>query len=78
MPSRAAASAAGLRSQAAGAAGDRGTVAPTICATGAPGVAALLLRVLAHDAPGLVQVPVAPQRLRVGAPAGVCEHAGAC
>ena len=78
VPSGAAASAAGLRGQAAGAAGGRGTVALTVCATGAPRGAALLLRVLAHGAPGLVQVPVAPQRLRVGAPAADREHAGAC
>jgi len=79
VPSGAAASAAGLRGQAAGAAGGRGTVALTVCATcpSGPGGAALLLRVLAHGAPGLVQVPVASQRLRVGAPPAVREHAGA-
>jgi hypothetical protein len=82
VPSGAAASAATLRGQAAGAAGGRGTgtVVLTVCATGAPGPggAALLLRVLAHGAPGLVQVPVASQRLRVGAPPAFREHAGAC
>lgn len=75
VPSR---TAAELRGQAAGAAGGRGTVALTVCAMGAPRCAAPLLRVLAHGAPGLVQVPMAPQRLRVGAPAAVREHTGAC
>lgn len=72
VPSGSAAAAAGMRDQAAGDPGDRAAVAlPGGSAgadAGAAGAAAPLLRVLAHRAPGLVPVQVAPRRLRVGAP----------
>ena len=72
MPSGAAAAAAGLRGEAAGAASGSVAVAVALRAdAGAPGPAAPLLRVLAHGAPGVVPVQVAPRRLRVGAPAAV-------
>lgn len=59
MPSGATASAAGLRGQAAGA---RRSSAHARAAA----AEALLLRVLADVAPGLVPVPLAPQQLPVG------------
>lgn len=63
MPSGAAASAAGLRGQAAAAAGGGRRAHAFAAATATP---ASLLRVLAHGAPGLVPVPLAPRQLRVG------------
>jgi hypothetical protein len=80
VPSGAAAPAAGLHGhQAAGPAGGRRGLTAS-CGPGAarPRPAALPLRVLAHGAPRLVQVQVAPQQLPVGAPAAVHGHPAAC
>jgi hypothetical protein len=84
VPSGVAAPAAGLHGhQAAGPAGGRRGLTAS-CGPGAadagaarPCPAALPLRVLAHGAPRLVQVQVAPQQLRVRAPATVHGHPGA-
>nr|XP_015639429.1 uncharacterized protein LOC4326433 [Oryza sativa Japonica Group] len=69
VPSWAAASAAGVRGQAAeGAAGGASGFPAARAAAGAAssGSAAPLLRVLAHGAPRVVPLPLAPPRLRVG------------
>jgi len=67
VPSGAAAAAAGLRGEAAGAASGSVAVAVALRAdAGAPGPAAPLLRVLAHGAPGVVPVQVAPRSYEWG------------